>query len=271
MKPEDDGRAPRCTRRSGRIWLAVLAAWTAFAAALAQDAPPPPSVTRGRLVVSFADYIECAIDNAFLRGEGVLLTGGGFLPSEPVAVALDQESGEIEVGTVRANPRGGLSATVVIPASASTEGTSRLRATAAKGEIGGGIVLRSVPLRIFADARDTDGDGVQDRCDTCPDLAALLVEREPRGRRRRRPRRRVRRVPERLGQRLGRRRAVRRRRPEPLRSRRGHPVAVSRAQLGDSARRVRTGYPLADSKRWRARERAVRVDRPFAAQTEISP
>jgi hypothetical protein len=176
MKSEKDGRASRRTRRAWRTWLAVAAVGTAFGGALAQDAAPPQSVTRGRLTVSFADYIECAIDAAFIRGEGVLLTGGGFLPNEPVTVALDQESGEIAVGSVRANPRGGLSATVSIPASASTEGESRLRATAEKGEIGGGILLRSAPLRIFADARDSDGDGVQDRCDNCPDLAIANVE-----------------------------------------------------------------------------------------------
>jgi hypothetical protein len=59
---------------------------------------------------------------------------------------------------------------VTIPATASTEGEVRLRAEAEKGETGGGVVLRSPPLRIFADKRDSDGDGIQDRCDNCPNL-----------------------------------------------------------------------------------------------------
>jgi hypothetical protein len=175
MKREGD-KGSRRARRAARVCLAGVTAWTAFAAALAQDAASRPPVSRGRLVVSFAEYVECANDNAFIRGESVLLTGGSFQPNEPVTVTLEQESGELAVATVRATPRGGLSAIVVMPAAASTEGEARMRATAEKGDAGGGVVLRSLPLRIFADARDSDGDGFQDRCDTCPTLASPNLE-----------------------------------------------------------------------------------------------
>jgi len=165
------GGAKRAVPRLRALAPALLACGAALGA-FAQDAPSAPGVTRGRLTVSFAEYFECANENAFVRGEQVLLTGGSFLPSEPVSVTLEQDSGDLAVGTVRATPRGGLSAIVRIPVAAATEGEARLVARAEKGELGGGVVLKSPPLRIFADASDSDGDGFQDRCDTCPALAS---------------------------------------------------------------------------------------------------
>jgi hypothetical protein len=157
---------------------AAVAAFTlslVAASALAQPSAPPARL-RGTLYVSLADYMECAVENAFIRGESVLLTGGDFLPNEVVEVVLEQDSGDVPLAPARATVRGGLEVRIAIPANASTEGDVRLRVTAEKGLGGGGIVLRSPPLRIFADAKDADADGVQDRCDTCPAVASPNLE-----------------------------------------------------------------------------------------------
>jgi hypothetical protein len=175
MRRDDAQRAAARARRKLRAF-ALAAAWLGAAGAGIAQESATPGIQRGRLTVSFAEYFECAVEDAFVRGESVLVTGGSFLANEPVAVKLVHDGGEIAIGTVRATPRGGLSATVAIPADAPTEGDVRLVATAEKGEVGGGVWLRSPPLRIFPDARDTDGDGVQDRCDTCPSVASPNLE-----------------------------------------------------------------------------------------------
>jgi hypothetical protein len=153
----------------------LLVAGALASAALAQDAASAP-VVRGRLTVSFAEYMECAIDNAFVREQQVMVSGGSLLPNEPVVVTLVWDDGELPVATVRATPRGSLSAIVTIPATAPTESEVRLRASAEKGETGGGVVLRSPVLRIFPAQRDSDGDGFPDHCDTCPALATDRLE-----------------------------------------------------------------------------------------------
>jgi hypothetical protein len=169
-------RDTRRQRGAARSWARGLRAAAGFAVALASASPAQdtgaPGLTRGRLTVSFAEYVECAVENSFVRGQRVMLTGGNLLPNEAVTVSIVQDSGEVPVANVRATPRGGLSAIVAIPAAAATEGDVRLRATAEKGEAGGGVVLRSPPLRISAEQRDADGDGAQDHCDTCPNVAS---------------------------------------------------------------------------------------------------
>jgi hypothetical protein len=169
---EPSRHAQRAARAAAALGLAALAAF----GALAQEDSAPPKPTRGRLTVSFAEYMECAVDNSFVRGESVMLSGGSFLPSESVAVTLVGDAGEAQVATVRANPRGGLSAIAAIPADAPLEGDVRLVATAAKGDAGGGVILRSPPLRFVAERRDSDGDGFLDHCDSCPALASELQD-----------------------------------------------------------------------------------------------
>ncbi|HEY8120332.1 MAG TPA: thrombospondin type 3 repeat-containing protein [Myxococcota bacterium] len=163
--------AARPWRRALHVALAVLVFGDVALAAHAQEAAAPGRV-RSKLQVSPAEYFECAFEDNFVRGEQVMVTGGGLLPNEVVQVTFEQGDTESPLGAVRANARGGLSASITIPASAATEGEARLRATAEKGEQGGGVVMTSRPLRIFADARDSDGDGIQDRCDACPALAS---------------------------------------------------------------------------------------------------
>jgi hypothetical protein len=140
-------------------------------AGLAQEAASSPPVVRGRLTVSFAEYMDCPIDNAFVRGQEVMVSGGSLLPNEPVTVTLVWDDGELPVASVRATPRGSLSSIVTIPATAPTEREVRLRASAEKGELGGGVVLRSPVLHLFPAQRDSDGDGFLDHCDNCPALA----------------------------------------------------------------------------------------------------
>ena len=164
------------SRRVLHVCAALLVVWSGALAASAQEAAPPPARARSKLQVSPAEYFECAYEDTFVRGEAVMITGGGLLPNEPLRVTFEQgDAPEQQIAIVRGNARGGLSASVTIPASA-TAGEARLRATAEKGEHGAGVVMTSGPLRIFADARDSDSDGFQDRCDTCPTLATDNLE-----------------------------------------------------------------------------------------------
>jgi hypothetical protein len=176
MQRAIERRIPKRARRALCALSSLLLVAATAPAARAQDSASAVGVTRGRLTVSFAEYQECAIENSFVRAQQLMLTGGGFLPSEAVAVTLEQDGSELAVASVRATPRGGLSAIVAIPVSASTESEARLYARAEKGDVGGGVVLRSPPLRIFPEVRDSDGDGFQDHCDTCPAVASENLE-----------------------------------------------------------------------------------------------
>lgn len=160
-----------------RIAEASLALVLIGSAPAAEEPAAPAPRARGKLWVSPVEYSECANESAFVRGETVLITGGDLLPNEPVAITFSQDDGEQPLASAHANEKGMLAARVVIPASARTEQEARIRATAEQGERGGGIVLVSAPLQIFADARDSDGDGFKDPCDNCPALAsAQLVD-----------------------------------------------------------------------------------------------
>lgn len=145
----------------------------AFAAALAAQEPAgTPLPVQKRLVVSPAEFSECANETAFARGEQVLLIGDGLLPNETVEVVLLEGDVQRPITQARADQRGVLGITVAIPADASTEKELLLRASAKQGETGSGVVLTSRLLQIFADARDSDGDGFTDMCDNCPQLAS---------------------------------------------------------------------------------------------------
>jgi hypothetical protein len=176
VRPTTERRARISKSGAAAARAIALCACALGSAASAQETAGAPRPLRGRLTVSFAEYMECAVDNAFVRGENVMLSGGSFLPNEPVSITLVQDSGELPVATVRATPRGGLSAIVAIPAATEIASEVRLRANAAKGDSGGGVILRSPPLRIFAERRDSDGDGFLDHCDTCPALAGENLE-----------------------------------------------------------------------------------------------
>ena len=138
----------------------------------AEESSPAFTPAKGKLVVSPSEYSECINETAFVRGEAVLLIGDGFLPKEQVEVAFSQGDSDQVIAQARADGRGVLGISIAIPANASTEEDLRLRVSAGKGEKGAGVVLTSRPLQIFADARDSDGDGFKDMCDSCPQLAS---------------------------------------------------------------------------------------------------
>jgi len=152
--------------------LAACVCWLATSLPLAAQEAAPGRV-RGTLWVSPVEYTECVYENVFLLGETVMLTGGNFLPNEPVAISLVQDDVESPLGEVRATARGGLDARIAIPpgARAGAGVDTRMLARAEQGETGGGVLLRSAPLRLFAEASDSDGDGFKDMCDNCPTLA----------------------------------------------------------------------------------------------------
>ena len=170
---------PRQTANRRRAASAHLLGNTGFglacllASALsAEESSPAFKPAKGKLVVSPSEYSECINETAFMRGEAVLLIGDGFLPKEQVEVAFSQGDSDQVIAQVRADGRGVLGIRIAIPANASTEEDLRLRVSAGKGEKGAGVVLTSRPLQIFADARDSDGDGFKDMCDSCPQLAS---------------------------------------------------------------------------------------------------
>jgi len=167
-----DASSDAIPRQGFRHSPALVACFCLLSSALPLAAQEAPAArVRGTLWVNPVEYKQCVYENVFLLGETVMLTGGNFLPNEAVAISIAQDDVESPLGEVHATARGGLDARVAIPASASVSAETRLFARAEKGESGGGVVLRSAPLRLFADARDSDGDGFQDKCDNCPALA----------------------------------------------------------------------------------------------------
>jgi len=140
-------------------------------AAAADGAEDPPSRMRGKLWVNPVEFTECARETAIARGDTVILTGNGLAPNESVEITFSQADVERTLVTAKANAQGALSVRVTIPADAATDKDARLHATAQKGPDGNGLVLNSAPLQVFPDAKDTDGDGIKDMCDNCPQLA----------------------------------------------------------------------------------------------------
>jgi hypothetical protein len=122
--------------------------------------------------VNPVEFSECARETAIARGETVILTGNGFAPNEPVEITFSQADAERPLASATANAQGALSVRVTVPADAATDKDARIHATAQKGAEGHGLVLNSAPLQVFPDAKDSDGDGIKDMCDNCPQLAS---------------------------------------------------------------------------------------------------
>ena len=130
----------------------------------------PASRMRGKLWVSPIAFVECIRETAFARGDTVILTGTGLAPNEAVEIVFSQGDADRPLPPTKANSQGALSTRVAIPPDAVTDTEARIKATAEQGASGTGVVLSSAPLQIFPDARDSDGDGVKDMCDNCPNL-----------------------------------------------------------------------------------------------------
>jgi hypothetical protein len=137
----------------------------------AEDAAVLVKPQRGSLWVTPIEHPDCASERTLARGEKLLLTGSGFAPSEPVRIMLLHGDAEAVIATTSANASGAIQVSVAVPMEASTDDSSRMRATAEHGDGGQGLVLESPKLRIFADAGDGDTDGVPDMCDNCVELA----------------------------------------------------------------------------------------------------
>jgi hypothetical protein len=136
----------------------------------AEPAPFRPA-NRGKLFVNPVEYTPCLNETAFVRGEKVLVSGSGFAPGEAVEVHFSQGDAERSLPGLRANAEGEISASIAIPADAAPGEDARFGALGRQGEDGGGLLLRSSLLQIYADARDSDSDGAKDMCDNCPNAA----------------------------------------------------------------------------------------------------
>jgi len=136
------------------------------------DEGNPAARMRGKLWVSPVEFVECSSETAFARGDTVMLTGSGLAPNETVEITFLQGETERSLGPTKASAIGALNARFPIPPDALADHGAQFRASAEHGANGNGIVLTSTPLQIFADSGDSDGDGVKDMCDTCPQLAS---------------------------------------------------------------------------------------------------
>ncbi len=158
-------------RRNTRIAIAAgVALW--LAASASADTDTPHARMRGTLWVSPTVFGDCATETAFARGQTVMLTGSGMAANEPVQITWQQGDSERPLATVKANGDGALNIRIAIPKDALVKTDARVHATAARGADGNGIELSSSPLQIFPDTRDSDGDGISDMCDNCPNVAS---------------------------------------------------------------------------------------------------
>ena len=131
----------------------------------------PPARMRGKLWVSPIEYVECAHETAFARGDKVMLTGNGLAANTVAKVTFEQGDNVRTIGNSTANAQGAVSVRDAIPADAVVGSDARFRVSQSQPD-GKEIVLSSAPLQIFADSRDSDGDGIKDMCDTCPSVAS---------------------------------------------------------------------------------------------------
>jgi hypothetical protein len=143
----------------------------AAASVAASDASPPARL-RGTLWVTPVDLGECNREGAVARGDAVLLTGNGLTANATIALTFLQGDSEHALDSTRSNAHGAISARAVIPMDAQVGQSALIRASDAPGNEGAGVILNSAPLQIFADGRDTDGDGIKDMCDNCPTMAS---------------------------------------------------------------------------------------------------
>jgi Thrombospondin type 3 repeat len=136
----------------------------------AEEVAPGKTGMHGPLWITPTEHAECASEAAVIRGEPLLVTGSGFAAKETVSITLIDGDTELPVASVTVAANGLLQSSIELPAAAITERKVRLRATAAQGETGAGVVLTSDELVIFS-AGDTDADGVEDICDNCVSVA----------------------------------------------------------------------------------------------------
>jgi hypothetical protein len=158
------------------VVLALAGALLLGPALRAQEPEEFRPAKRGKLWVNPMEWTNCLNDTAFVRGETVLVTGDGFRAGEPVELSFTQDDATRSLPPTRADSDGAIAAQVVIPADAATDVEARMQAIARQGSEGGGTLLISPFLQIFAAATDSDGDGIKDMCDNCPNAANPELE-----------------------------------------------------------------------------------------------
>lgn len=125
---------------------------------------------------SFGD-LEVRLDTApsgceaavgiIVPGEMSVIRGTGFAASEPVVLSLVIAGERFSFGTVNADTDGNLDATINIPTSIPVGGIGTVEALAA-GPEGVGLLLFDLVRIELAITIDSDGDGIPDGCDNCP-------------------------------------------------------------------------------------------------------
>ncbi len=133
-------------------------------------ATPLPSM--GDLNVVASAPPECEDREAdVVAGENVGLMGWDFAPEAAVEleVRFEDETGAA-LGTVAADAGGVLDATVTVPASAPSSGATLFLASGQGADGAARLLLGEATLGASSVA-DTDGDGVPNVCDNCPDDA----------------------------------------------------------------------------------------------------
>jgi hypothetical protein len=114
---------------------------------------------------------SCGSARAFTPGQTVQVRGMDYAPSSEVVLKLVARNGASEnLGSVTTDAGGDLSVDVSIPTGATTGigAVIEARGTSASGMP---LVLLGYLVLVAAPEADSDGDGVQDICDNCLDLA----------------------------------------------------------------------------------------------------
>jgi len=131
------------------------------------------TVTHNGTLYMEVDVPGCGLlENTFIPGQQVLLTGEGFAPFATVNLGLKAAFGVFvrDLGTLIADSNGVLSDLFTLPADAPNEGPALINATGplANGEI---LLLQRFFSFVPSISDDADDDGLPDLCDNCPEIS----------------------------------------------------------------------------------------------------
>jgi cysteine-rich repeat protein len=132
-----------------------------------------PGLAFGELVVVPEPTPSCDTRGFLVPGQSARVIGGGFAAGASLTLRLKASEGSYDVtlGTTFADAAGDLSALVTIPPEAPTSGLALFEAL--------GLTTSGNPLLLSGLAglgpslsTDSDGDGLSDLCDPCPEVAS---------------------------------------------------------------------------------------------------